>query len=244
MNSLFILTFIFSSILGFFIGKFFSDSQNNSENNTKFIGYEAQIASLNTELTREKEDKNALKSEAEIIINKSIELEKQLSKIESDNRYLNDKITHQKSDIERIQADFKLQFENIANKILEENSNKFSKHSEKNLNNLLSPLKIKIDDFKKQVEETYTKESREKLSLEEQIKHIANINQKMTAEAASLTKALKGESKTQGIWGERILENILESSGLREGKEYIVQGKEMGWKSEDAIKMFTKPFFM
>jgi len=136
---------------------------------------------------------------------------------------VNQKLEDQKKDIELLQEKFQIQFKNLANEILEEKTKKFTEQNKTNLFDILNPLKEKISEFEKKVDQT-NKESIERNSaLKEQISGLKELNQKITKEAENLTKALKGESKTQGNWGEFILESILEKSGLSKGEQYEVQ---------------------
>lgn len=115
------------------------------------------------------------------------------------------------------------EFKNFANEILEEKSRKFTEQNRENIGAVLTPLQEKIKEFERTVNDAYGKETRERASLAEQIKHLTTLNQQMTKDAADLTNALKGQSKTQGDWGEGILEKILESSGLVKGVHYDIQ---------------------
>ena len=115
------------------------------------------------------------------------------------------------------------QFKNLANEILEEKSKRFAEQNQQNLDTLLKPLQEKLTDFRKQVDDTYQSEARERFALKQEVEKLAGLNLKMTDETRALTNALKGESKTQGDWGELVLETILENSGLRKGEEYLVQ---------------------
>lgn len=115
------------------------------------------------------------------------------------------------------------QFKNLANEILEEKSKRFAEQNQQNLDTLLKPLQEKLTDFRKQVDDTYQSEARERFALKQEVEKLAGLNVKMTDETRALTNALKGESKTQGDWGELVLETILENSGLRKGEEYLVQ---------------------
>lgn len=136
---------------------------------------------------------------------------------------LNQKLEDQKNDIESLQEKFQIQFKNLANEILDEKTKKFTDLNKTNLFDILNPLKEKIGEFEKKVEQT-NKESIERNSaLKEQISGLKELNLQITKEAENLTKALKGESKTQGNWGEFILESILEKSGLIKGEQYEVQ---------------------
>ncbi|QWD89050.1 DNA recombination protein RmuC [Polynucleobacter sp. MWH-CaK5] len=118
------------------------------------------------------------------------------------------------------------QFKNLANEILEEKSKRFAEQNQQNLDILLKPLQEKLTDFRKQVDETYQSEARERFALKQEVEKLAGLNLRMTDETRALTNALKGESKTQGDWGELVLETILENSGLRKGEEYLVQDSQ------------------
>lgn len=124
------------------------------------------------------------------------------------------------------------QFENMAHKIFEEKSSKFTNQNMQNLTTILEPLKERIKDFEKKVEDTYGHERSERGALRGELTKLMELNRLMSSETANLTKALKGEVKTQGNWGELILENILERSGLRKGEEYIIQGTNMDLRDE------------
>jgi DNA recombination protein RmuC len=136
---------------------------------------------------------------------------------------LEEKLMEHRKEIEDLQARFTIEFKNLANEILEEKSKKFTEQNKVNLNDILKPLGEKIKDFEKKVEEVYDKESQQRFSLKEEVKRLAELNQQVSKEANNLTKALKGESKSQGIWGEIILESILEKSGLVKDREYFMQ---------------------
>lgn len=124
------------------------------------------------------------------------------------------------------------QFENLAHRIFEEKTTKFSDLSEKSLAHLIDPLKEKLKDFEQKVENTYSQERAERGVLRGELGKLLELNQIMSKEANNLTRALKGESKTQGHWGELILDNILERSGLRKNEEYTVQGIDLDLKNE------------
>lgn len=151
------------------------------------------------------------------------EAEIQLAELNADYRNLKEKLDEQKAEFEELQQKFQTQFENLANRILDEKSKKFTEQNREKIDQILKPLGEKIEEFKKQVSETYEKETRDRVTLKEQISKMAELNQKMTDEAKNLTRALKGDSKKQGNWGEVILQRILEKSGLRKGNEYEIQ---------------------
>lgn len=148
------------------------------------------------------------------------ELELQLGLKLSENKTLSEKLEVQKQELESMQKRLTTEFENIATRILKQRTDEFSQHNQKNLGEILSPLKEKIASFEKKVEETYEKELRDKLSLTEEVKKLTEINLQMSREANNLATALKGDPKKQGNWGEVILERVLERSGLKQGSEY------------------------
>jgi DNA recombination protein RmuC len=115
------------------------------------------------------------------------------------------------------------QFRNLANNILEDKSRRFTEMNKQNMEATLLPLQDRLKEFEKQVNETYDKESKQRFSLEHEIKNLRELNARISTEAVNLTNALKGHSKTQGNWGEMILERVLEMSGLVKGREYDVQ---------------------
>jgi DNA recombination protein RmuC len=149
--------------------------------------------------------------------------EKQLAELKANYRNLKERLGEQKQEMEALQERFKDEFENLANKILEEKSKKFTEQNKEKLDQLLKPLGDKMDAFKKKVEETHKDEVEARGSLKQELKNLMELNQQMAKEANDLTKALKGESKTQGSWGEVILQRILEKSGLTKGREYQVE---------------------
>jgi len=114
-------------------------------------------------------------------------------------------------------------FKALASEILEDKSKRFTEQNQTNLNQLLEPLKVKITEFQSKVQEVYVQEGKDRSALAEQVKQLMSLNNQLSKDAHNLTSALKGQSKTQGNWGEFILERVLETSGLRKGHEYDVQ---------------------
>jgi DNA recombination protein RmuC len=147
----------------------------------------------------------------------------QLARAEADFSNLQEKLASQKKEMENLQQKFTAEFENIASKILKQNTTDFSAANQKNISDLLSPLKEKIQVFEKKVEDTYEKGLKDQTDLKAELKKLHDLNLKISDEANNLTKALKGDVKKQGNWGEMILERILERSGLTEGREYRKQ---------------------
>ncbi len=160
------------------------------------------------------------------------------SKLEDEKRFLKEsyelKLINQSKIFETKEASFndkisllidskqqmKMEFENLATKIFEENQKK----SNVNLNQVLTSFKDQLESFGKRVNDIYNDETKQRVSLLTEIKNLKELNNQISSDAINLTKALKGQNKTQGDWGEMILSSILEQTGLREGKEYNVQG--------------------
>jgi DNA recombination protein RmuC len=147
----------------------------------------------------------------------------QLARAEGDFLNLQEKLDTQKKEMEAIQQKFTSEFESIAAKILKQNTAEFSASNQKSMTELLSPLKEKIQVFEKKVEDTYEKGLKDQTDLKAELKKLHDLNLKISDEANNLTRALKGDVKKQGNWGEMILERILERSGLTEGREYQKQ---------------------
>lgn len=139
------------------------------------------------------------------------------------NASLEKSLIQQKIDLEKIRTQASSEFQNIANKILEEKSEKFTTLNQNNLKTILEPFAEKLGELRQKVNETYDKESKERFSLSERVKELALLNQQISDDAKKLTRALKGDNKTQGNWGEMILESILEKSGLAKGREYFLE---------------------
>ncbi len=184
-----------------------------------------QINLANLEKEKALERLNILKENFEkVSVELNCEREKvigfnsETSTLKAMNKNLEEKLTGQKSELEKLQEKFSSEFENLANKILEDKSSKFTIQNKENLDQILKPLGDKIKEFEKKVNDVYVTDSKERASLSTQLKNLQELNQMMAKEASNLTNALKGETKTMGNWGEFILESILEKSGLSERK--------------------------
>jgi DNA recombination protein RmuC len=175
-----------------------------------------QLEDAKQQLERLKQEFNELQSAYSQLQAKN---EATLASVAQERRGFDEKL----SLLENAENKLNTQFENLANKIFEQKSEKFTKTSETGINQILSPLKQQIDDFKRQITEQYTREGQERASLKTEILGLKELNKQITEEAAALTNALKGDNKQQGNWGELVLERILTESGLRNGHEYEVQ---------------------
>jgi DNA recombination protein RmuC len=178
-------------------------------------------------------DKSSLLSELKTEREKSEKLTSENSSLKSDYSNLQQKLTEQKAEIEELQQKFTKEFENLANRIFDDKTKRFSEQSKTNLAEILNPLKEKISEFQNKVEETNKESISRTSALREQLQNLKDMNQQMSTDAQNLVKALKGDTKAQGDWGEIQLERILERSGLRKGEEYIVQES---YTSEDGSR--------
>ncbi len=175
-----------------------------------------QLNALNGQLTQHLDDKNSLRLEKEQLGNQLIRCDSEMKNLELKNR-------DQKEEVEKLQDKFTREFENLANKILDEKSTKFTEQNQLNIRSILNPLQDKILQFEKKVEESRKENYGIHQALKEQLGQLQHQNLKITQEAENLTKALKGDSKMQGNWGELVLERVLEKSGLKKDHEYTVQ---------------------
>ena len=164
-----------------------------------------------------------LKSELKFLQTEKESLIKVNTRQDVDLKNLQHKLTEQKGELEGLQGKFTKEFENLANKILEEKSNKFTIQNKENIQNILNPLEKKIKDFEDKVDKTHKESIDYHSALRQQILGLRELNAQMSKETLNLTRALKGDSKTQGNWGELVLERVLEKSGLEKDREYFVQ---------------------
>jgi DNA recombination protein RmuC len=204
--------------------KFKSESKGND---TALRVYEQRIRDLNQEIDYHKDE---LKRERD----KVITLSNRLAGSQSEFRHMEDRLKEQKEEIENIQQKFAAEFRNLANQIFDEKSRKFTDLNKVNLESLLKPLGERINQFEKKVESSNQTSLEWHAALREQISALKDQNLQITKEAVNLTKALKGDSKTMGNWGEVILESILEKSGLEKGREYFVQER---YKTEEGKRI-------
>ncbi len=197
-----------------------------------------QIATLEQRISeseqRWKEEKSLLQQEAK---QKELQLINEREHIREEKDFLNVELTRrnadfenlkqrsdeQKDEVNQLQQKFTKEFENLANKILDEKSSKFTEQNRENIKNILSPLQERITTFEKKVEETHKESIITHASLKQQIVGLKDLNEQMSKEATNLTRALKGDNKAQGNWGELVLERVLEKSGLEKDREYFVQ---------------------
>ena len=228
-------------IIGFFIGKYVASLKNKSDQST--LNERANQLQLQFDEAKKAADQQLEFTKQQQETYKQ-SLEKQLSDISTEREeirrekdFLNTELTRrnaefenlqlknqeQKDEVEKLQEKFTKEFENLANKILDEKSNKFTEQNKENIKNILNPLQEKINTFEKKVEQTHKESIDYHAALRQQIVGLKDLNEQMSKEATNLTKALKGDSKMQGNWGELVLERVLEKSGLEKDREYFVQ---------------------
>lgn len=197
--------------------KSFDDlSETNFSLRTDLIVSNERLSDMEREVERYRLDLKKMTDEYN-------EINKLLASTIADNNALLEKLENQKNEISELHKQFNLEFENIASRILEEKTEKFTNINRVNLDSILKPFGENIDLFRKKVEDVYLNESRERFSLGQELKNLREMNDRLSNEANNLTLALRGNSKVQGDWGELILENILDGSGLVKGREYFTQ---------------------
>lgn len=139
--------------------------------------------------------------------------------LENEKRLTHEKITL----LEQAEKKMTDAFDSLANRIIEDKSKKFTEQNKVNIGEILNPLREQLGDFRKKIEDVYDKETKDRMSLYHEITSLKSLNEQMSKDAINLTKALKGDSKKRGNWGEVILERVLEASGLKNGREFEMQ---------------------
>ncbi len=214
-----IITFFIALFFGWFIGKLLTKN--------KYSIVETTLKTQNEGLSFEKiqliDEINSYKLTLQNEVQKRENLLISLTQKESAIQNMESKLMEQKLEVNQLQEKFTKEFENLANKILEEKTNKFTEQNKENLKLILNPLNEKILHFEQKVEQTHKESIDYHAALRQQIIGLKDLNQQMSKETLNLTKALKGDSKTQGNWGELVLERVLEKSGLEKGREYEME---------------------
>lgn len=192
--------------------KAFHDSENQKQNET----FNHQLNELRQQITKTENEREDIRREKEFLNAELTRRNTEYDNLQQQNLKRDEELAQQQ---EQLRKDFEL----LANKILEEKSNKFTEQNKENIKNILNPLQEKILTFEKKVEDTQKESISMHSALKEQLLGLKDLNQQMTKEATNLTRALKGDSKMQGNWGELVLERVLEKSGLEKDREYFVQ---------------------
>lgn len=216
--------------LGLVIGWYFHKSKIPMADQTALIDLQTQYqvvlakasAAQQAEQMLENQNKqyqHTLESKQQEII----EISNQLAALKNKESFLEQRLVEQKTELQQLNIQLKSEFENLASKILEEKSVKFTEQNKQSLESIVTPLRERIKDFEEKVQKVYDTEAAERNMLKGEIKQLMGLNQQMHIDAQNLTKALKGDTKTQGNWGEFILESILQKSGLVKDREYKTQ---------------------
>lgn len=236
-----LIAFPVALLIGGFIGYLLTHFRNKAKLNTlqernsqlmlQSENFKAQIQQQLTDLkeqareakiSAEKQFSDVCKERESIREEKDF-LRTELTRRNSEYQNLQQRNEEQKAEVAQLQEKFTKEFENLANRIFEQKSEKFTLQNKENLQNILNPLQEKILNFEKKVEDTHKDNIGRNSQLQEQIRGLKELNEQMSREATNLTKALKGDSKIQGNWGELVLERVLEKSGLEKNREYFVQ---------------------
>ena len=232
----FLLGLIFSGI-GLYVGKLLAKINFEKEKTS----LEKEKSTLEERILLSQQSKEAVENN---YTNLQIEVKKNQQEKEnllqknsiqdSEIKYLQKKLEEHQKEVENLQKKFTNDFEVLANKILEEKSTKFTHQNRENIKNILEPLEKKIQNFEKKVSDSDLKRAGFQSALETQLKNLEQLNAQMSKDTINLTKALKGDTKMQGNWGELVLERVLEKSGLEKDREYFVQ---QSFTSEDGKRV-------
>lgn len=218
-QELYYLFIILSAIVGLLLGGliiFLSAKAKQNRLEERQSQQSEKIEDLKSKLTELEQQREEVRKEKELLI-------ADLTKKNSDLEYLQKENEKRDADLEQRQTELRREFTLLANSILEEKSNKFTEQNKKNIKSILDPLEEKIKHFEKRVEESQKENLTIHSALREKLKGLEELNKQMSLETNNLTKALKGDSKMQGNWGELVLERVLEKSGLEKDREYVVQ---------------------
>ncbi len=236
-----ILAIVVAAAIGGYLGLIISKLKSKTEQSTleeRNANLQNQITNLQTSYANEsKKQDDLFKSQLTHLQTSVSKIENERESIRAEKDFLNSELARKNTELENLQQlnvkrdeeletrqeQLRKDFELLANKILEEKSNKFTEQNKENIKSILSPLHDKIQGFEKKVEDSQKESISMHSALKEQLLGLKDLNQQMTKEATNLTRALKGDSKMQGNWGELVLERVLEKSGLEKDREYFVQ---------------------
>ncbi|MBO6607063.1 DNA recombination protein RmuC [Psychroserpens sp.] len=228
-NLILIFAIIISGAIGAYLGMLFIKLKSKSEQS----GLEERQNALSATIDDLKQNVSKLENDRDEIRREKEFLNTELTRRNTEYENLQQQNLKRDEELEKRQEQLRKDFELLANKILEDKSEKFTLQNKENIKNLLDPLQEKIKGFEKKVEDTQKESISMHSALKEQLLGLKDLNQQMAKEATNLTKALKGDSKMQGNWGELVLERVLEKSGLEKDREYFVQ---QSFKREDGSR--------
>lgn len=186
---------------------------------------QASLETAQTKVAEQEQQLGELRVEKIDFQMKELELSKEISRLDTERTHAAEQLREQQSNQAKLREQVQSDFAQLANKVLHQNSQQLASRHEDTLRHVLTPLRERLEAFEKRVEDSYQQEARERFSLQQEIHKLSQLNLQMGEEARNLTQALKGDSKAQGNWGEMILSKLLESSGLREGEEFVLQSK-------------------
>lgn len=222
---------VWSGIFGLFLGYVIA-SLLHIKNKAKIQELRTQLAVSKVEIKQFQEKENSYHELQQLLLNAKTENAELQTRLHEQMKHADEKIKL----LQSAELQLKTQFENLANRIFEERSKKFTEQNKTSIDHIVNPLKEQLGDFKKRIETVYDNETKDRISLREEIHSLRRDTETMNQEALNLTRALKGDKQAQGAWGEMILEKVLEQSGLRKGSEYETQG---AFRDED--KRLFKP---
>lgn len=229
-----IIYFIVGVILGGLAGAYLMKlKQHGSISLEKYTALDKEKSLIEARFVDMQTEYRKLEDELKHKTFSETDLRDSLIRAQAEGKNLMDRLETQKKDLLQIQETMTLQFQQTAKQIMDRNSEKFSQIQQERIGFLLNPLKEKISTFEKRIEDTYKAQHLENGLLKNEIQQLASLNQQMSEDAKSLTKALKGDNKVQGDWGEVVLERIMERSGLKKDSEYVVQGSSLQLKDQD-----------
>lgn len=225
-----ILIGILSAFFAFITTYFIFQSKNNKlrshfaikekEFDTNLLGLKQKETIQSVEIERFISNEKELKEKEKIQQNRIENLLEEVTKTMAEKKAIEENLSLQKKDFEKLEERFREEFENLAGKILKQNTVEFTETQQRKMNDILTPLKEKLQTFEKKVEDTYEKGLKDQTDMRAELKKLYDLNARISTEANNLTKALKSDSKQQGNWGELVLERILDRSGLTKGIEY------------------------
>ena len=218
-NLILILAILISALIGAYLGMLFTKLKSKSEKST----LKERQNSLSSKINELEQNVEKIENEREEIRREKEFLNTELTRKNSEYENLQQLNLKRDEELEERQEQLRKDFELLATKILDEKSEKFTLQNKENIKQILNPLQEKIQVFEKKVEDTQKESISMHSALKEQLLGLKDLNVQMTKEATNLTKALKGDSKMQGNWGELVLERVLEKSGLEKDREYFVQ---------------------
>lgn len=218
-NLILIFSILFSAAIGAYLGMLYTKLKSKGEQST----LKERQSQMSVTIDELKQNLNKIEGEREEIRREKEFLNSELTRKNTEFKNLQEQNLKRDEELAKQQEQLRKDFELMASKILDEKSEKFTLQNKENIKQILTPLQEKIQVFEKKVEDTQKESISMHSALKEQLLGLKDLNQQMTKEATNLTRALKGDSKMQGNWGELVLERVLEKSGLEKDREYFVQ---------------------